>query len=240
MGHRPVDVEPASNERLSRPAELVQRARQLAQLTNYQFGRGTIKNGAPAETASAPVEVPQLAIASASSNGNGHDHGNGHGFASLAELARSGSTPTAFSNRHIENRAFGEDESHDTNDPEHAPPRSAGQAAQPPAPIPMFPKTTEQKLEEFYGVKQVGDEVIFSAHFAEASKVMIAGDFNNWTPVSTPMLRSREGNWQMRLPLPQGRYRYRLVVDGKWITDPNNDAVETNQFGELNNIVEVA
>jgi chromosome partitioning protein len=240
MGHRPVDVEPASNERLSRPAELVQRARQLAQLTNYQFGRGTIKNGAPAETASAPVEVPQLAVASASSNGNGHDHGNGHGFASLAELARSGSTPTAFSNRHIENRAFGEDESHDTNDPEHAPPRSAGQAAQPPAPIPMFPKTTEQKLKEFYGVKQVGDEVIFSAHFAEASKVMIAGDFNNWTPVSTPMLRSREGNWQMRLPLPQGRYRYRLVVDGKWITDPNNDAVETNQFGELNNIVEVA
>ena len=240
MGHRPVDVEPASNERLSRPAELVQRARQLAQLTNYQFGRGTIKNGAPAEAAPSPVEVPQLAVASALSNGNGHDHGNGHGFASLAELARSGSTPTAFSNRHIENRAFGEDESHDTTDPEHAPPRSAAQAAQPPAPIPMFPKTTEQKLEEFYGVKQVGDEVIFSAHFAEASKVMIAGDFNNWTPVSTPMLRSREGNWQMRLPLPQGRYRYRLVVDGKWITDPNNDAVETNQFGELNNIVEVA
>jgi hypothetical protein len=44
----------------------------------------------------------------------------------------------------------------------------------------------------------------------------------------------------MRLPLPQGRYRYRLVVDGKWMTDPNNDAVETNQFGELNNVVEVA
>src|SRR5689334_774001 len=39
MGHRPVDVEPVTNEKLSRPAELVQRARQLAQLTNYQFGR---------------------------------------------------------------------------------------------------------------------------------------------------------------------------------------------------------
>src|SRR3954462_8891270 len=39
MGHRPVDVEPVTNEKLSRPAELVQRARQLSQLTSYQFGR---------------------------------------------------------------------------------------------------------------------------------------------------------------------------------------------------------
>jgi hypothetical protein len=29
------------------------------------------------------------------------------------------------------------------------------------------------------------------------------------------------------------------VVDGKWITDPNNTYVEANQFGELNNVVEV-
>jgi len=43
----------------------------------------------------------------------------------------------------------------------------------------------------------------------------------------------------MALPLNPGRYRYRLVVDGKWITDPNNQYVEINQFGELNNIVEV-
>jgi len=30
-----------------------------------------------------------------------------------------------------------------------------------------------------------------------------------------------------------------LVVDGKWLTDPNNQVVEANQFGELNNVVEV-
>jgi 1,4-alpha-glucan branching enzyme len=69
---------------------------------------------------------------------------------------------------------------------------------------------------------------------------MIAGDFNAWKPISTPMQRTRDGVWQMRLPLPAGRYRYRLIVDGKWMTDPSNDRVETNEFGELNNIVEVA
>ncbi len=50
------------------------------------------------------------------------------------------------------------------------------------------PKTTAQKIEEFYGVKQVGDEVIFAAHFEAAKKVLIAGDFNNWSPMSTPMI----------------------------------------------------
>src|SRR3954447_1498040 len=39
MGHAPVDLEPTPNEKLSRPAELVQRAKQLSQLTNFQFGR---------------------------------------------------------------------------------------------------------------------------------------------------------------------------------------------------------
>src|SRR3954468_24991557 len=48
MGHRPTDVEPAlPASSLSRPAELVQRAKQLAQLTNFQFGRGTISTGQP-------------------------------------------------------------------------------------------------------------------------------------------------------------------------------------------------
>lgn len=229
MGHRPVDVEPTTNERLSRPAELVQRARQLAQLTNYQFGRGTIKTGNGDAPAAEPTEVAE-AGANGNGNGNGHGHENGNGFASLTELARSGATPSAFSARRVENAAFGEDEVVDSAEPEHAAPSARGTT---PA------KSIEQKIEEFYGVKQDGDEVLFSAQFEEARKVMIAGDFNNWTPISTPMRKAGNGTWQTRLPLPQGRYRYRLVVDGKWMTDPNNKYVETNQFGELNNVVDV-
>ncbi len=105
---------------------------------------------------------------------------------------------------------------------------------------PPEPKSTEQKIEEFYGVKQMGQEVIFSARFESAKHVLIAGDFNNWSPMSTPMQSNgRPGIWTTRLPLAPGRYRYRLVVDGKWITDPHNQYVEANQFGELNNVVEV-
>ena len=166
MGHRPVEVEPVSGERLSRPAELVQRAKQLAQLTTVQFGR-----------TSAPV------LASAGGNGNGEAHAT-----------------------------------------------SSDQAA----------KTTLEKIEEFYGVKQVDGAVMFCVQFDNANQVMLAGDFNNWSPVATPMLAGgRPGEWRMKLPLRPGRYRYRFVVDGRWITDPHNRYVEANQFGELDNVVEV-
>src|SRR5687768_8715389 len=58
MGHKPVDVEPVTNEKLSRPAELVQRAKQLSQLTNFQFGRNTVPSSPQAQPASAPAGAP--------------------------------------------------------------------------------------------------------------------------------------------------------------------------------------
>jgi hypothetical protein len=109
-----------------------------------------------------------------------------------------------------------------------------------PSTSPAAAKTTQQKIDEFYGVKQLGNEVFFTSKFESARQVLVAGDFNNWSPMVTPMHRNgRPGEWTMKLPLLPGRYRYRLVVDGRWMTDPHNKYVEVNQFGELNNIVEV-
>jgi len=91
------------------------------------------------------------------------------------------------------------------------------------------------------GVKQVGPDVMFAARFDNAKRVQIAGDFNNWSAMSTPLLpNGHASRWVTQLPLPPGKYRYRFVVDGKWMTDPNNERVETNEYGELNNVIEVA
>src|SRR4051794_8268681 len=202
MGHRPVEIEPAlSGEKLSRPAELVQRAKQLAQLTNFQFGKNavpTIPQPQPA-AASVAVAIPAAAVAS--------------------------STSTAVA----------------TMEPRLSiPPQQA--VAQPMStPISQGShKTTDQKIAEFYGVKQLGTTVVFNTKFDWATDVRVAGDFNNWSP-EQPMRQdpARPGEWKISLPLRPGRYRYRLVVDGKWMTDPFNKYVETNQFGELNNVVEV-
>jgi chromosome partitioning protein len=183
MGHRPVDVEPTPTEPMSRPAELVQRAKQLAQFAQYQFGQKSESGGLASPGYFTTPNQGGVAIAASPS---------------IRTLA---STPAV--------------------------------AAAP-------AKTTQQKIDEFYGVRQLGTDVVFAARFEKAKQVLIAGDFNAWSGFSTPMQsRGEAGEWTMTLPLRPGRYRYRFVVDGKWVTDPFNARVERNQYGELDNVVEV-
>jgi chromosome partitioning protein len=252
MGHRPVDVEPEADT-LSRPAELVQRAKQLAQLTNLQFGKNTVvAQPAPPANFQAPnAPTPNLPTPNFTPTTFPTPNFPSQNPTpplvpsfSLSASGSSGLTPI-ISAKPVATLASEEEDRADSEvAPRTAAPRPIARfvveelPAQP-APAPVQ-KTTEQKIAEFYGVKQVGGEVIFAARFEQAKKVLIAGDFNNWSPMSTPMInRGRPGEFWMCLPLRPGRYRYRFVVDGKWMTDPNNSYVEVNQFGELNNVIEV-
>ncbi len=111
-----------------------------------------------------------------------------------------------------------------------------------PAPLVSESASTEEierKIEEIYGVKQEADVVIFRNHNPDAREVQLAGDFNDWMPHTTPMQRMAGGDFEARLRLPKGRYRYRLVIDGRWSHDQQNPVVETNEYGELNSVLEV-
>src|SRR5438046_345981 len=66
MGHRPVEIEPALDEKMSRPAELVQRAKQLAQLANFQFGRNSVPTQPGGGGAGMPAGIGAMAGASGS------------------------------------------------------------------------------------------------------------------------------------------------------------------------------
>ncbi len=101
-------------------------------------------------------------------------------------------------------------------------------------------KTIDEKIADFYGVRQVEEAVMFASLYPRAESVQIAGDFNNWQPGKLPMEKvSPKGQWQIKLPLAKGKYRYRLVVDGHWQQDPYNETTEMNPFGECNSILEV-
>jgi chromosome partitioning protein len=101
-------------------------------------------------------------------------------------------------------------------------------------------QSTDKKLSDYYGVNQIQDAVVFVTLYPRAADVQLAGDFNNWQPGSTPMERVGDsGVWQAKIKLPQGTYRYRLVVDGQWQQDPYNERTELNPFGELNSVVEI-
>lgn len=95
--------------------------------------------------------------------------------------------------------------------------------------------------DESCGVHQLQDGIMFSAFCPNASKVQIAGDFNGWQPDKTPMQKVGNSDiWKVKLPLKAGTYRYRLVVDGRWLKDPCNDAAEPNPYGELNSVLNVS
>ena len=61
----------------------------------------------------------------------------------------------------------------------------------------------------------------FFCHAPEAKRVSILGDFNNWNPNATPMVRLSDGQWMASLELRHGYHRYVLLADGKRMLDPN-------------------
>jgi 1,4-alpha-glucan branching enzyme len=72
-----------------------------------------------------------------------------------------------------------------------------------------------------------------------AKDVYIAGSFNEWQPEATPMIALGDGRWAKELALPAGRYEYRFVVDGTWVTDPNAAETAPNPFGSVNSVLQV-
>jgi hypothetical protein len=113
-------------------------------------------------------------------------------------------------------------------------------------PAPKPPKkqqpiaSLDEKLADFYGVRQLDGHVVFSTLYPRAQQVQIAGDFNEWDPEKTTLDRVDEtGKWRLAMPLNRGLYRYRLVVDGQWQQDPYNDWIEMNPYGEFNSVLNV-
>jgi hypothetical protein len=48
-----------------------------------------------------------------------------------------------------------------------------------------------------------------------------------------------DGKWAKELTLPDGRYEYRFVVDGAWVSDPNAREAAPNPFGTANSVLRV-
>jgi 1,4-alpha-glucan branching enzyme len=74
-----------------------------------------------------------------------------------------------------------------------------------------------------------------------AETAALAGEFNGWSAVETPMKKLKSGEFSVTLTLDAGReYAFRYVVDGtRWINDPDADKQVRNEFGEDNSVVVV-
>jgi hypothetical protein len=95
-------------------------------------------------------------------------------------------------------------------------------------------------MDHLLGVRQTASGVLFVQSGDCGRHLCIAGDFNDWSATATPMRRNTEvGVHEALVPLPAGRYQYRLVVDGRWQPDEHNELRQINDYGELNSMVEV-
>lgn len=81
--------------------------------------------------------------------------------------------------------------------------------------------------------------VAFSLAMPEAKEVYLVGDFNDWKTDDSSRMEKTDNAWLKRMPLKKGDYRYRFVVDGKWVEDPRNPVYEQNPFGEMNSLIKV-
>ncbi len=82
--------------------------------------------------------------------------------------------------------------------------------------------------------------ITFSLYAPDAQSVYVSGSFNQWAIDEACRMTKENGMWVARLPLAGGQYRYQFVVDGRWQSDPVNDKRESNGFGDMNSVLEVA
>jgi 1,4-alpha-glucan branching enzyme len=84
--------------------------------------------------------------------------------------------------------------------------------------------------------KEIKISVGFKLIANEAKSVAVAGSFNGWSTKKTP-LRKEADCWTTTVKLPRGRYEYRFVVDGTWVSDPNAKESAANPFGSSNSVM---
>lgn len=81
--------------------------------------------------------------------------------------------------------------------------------------------------------------VEFTLTAPNARSVAVTGDFNNWNPAGVSMQKRPNGVWAVTLQLPAGRHLYKLIIDDKWMPDPENPAQEDDDNGGKNSVVVV-
>jgi len=80
----------------------------------------------------------------------------------------------------------------------------------------------------------------FSLHAPEARTVYVLGDFNGWQKQEANRLSEFEGGcWSGHFTMEKGRYRYKFLVDDRWLRDPGNSRVVANTFGTTDSVLDL-
>jgi len=68
-----------------------------------------------------------------------------------------------------------------------------------------------------------------------AKRVMLSGNFNNWSTLQGLMLKTDSG-WIKDIHLEPGVYEYKYIFDGNWYIDVNNNLKKSDGAGNTNSV----
>jgi hypothetical protein len=83
----------------------------------------------------------------------------------------------------------------------------------------------------------VKDSIVnfFLRNHKDASRVMLAGSFNNWDPSNLAMQKTDSG-WIAKVKLGPGKWWYKFIVNDNWIDDNDNELRENDGVGNVNSV----
>jgi 1,4-alpha-glucan branching enzyme len=101
-------------------------------------------------------------------------------------------------------------------------------------------KGGEQMLVKNYTKTKKKCRVTFKYPNQEhADSAMLAGEFNGWSTIDTPMKKLKDGTFSVTISLLSGySYAFRYILDGNtWVNDPEADKYAANEHGESNSLL---
>ncbi len=76
-----------------------------------------------------------------------------------------------------------------------------------------------------------------TSRFIDAKSIILTGSFLDWSKEGIPMLKDRENHWKISVFLKPGKHTYKFIVDGQWVTDPDNPHWENNEYRTGNSVL---
>ncbi|MDP4246259.1 MAG: hypothetical protein Q8932_10465 [Bacteroidota bacterium] len=99
---------------------------------------------------------------------------------------------------------------------------------------PANPDKLPNEYGEFNSVVRLGQPHLFELPgHGSARQVVLSGSFNHWRKNELFMERTASG-WKLAYTMGPGNYEYRFIVDGEWITDPQNP-MTLREGGKISN-----
>lgn len=101
---------------------------------------------------------------------------------------------------------------------------------------PNNPSKIENEFGDYNSVIDIKKNVTFKlCDYLEAQTVILSGDFNDWSEDDYKMTKV-DNCWVYTEKLSGGKHHYKFIVDGTWITDPENSVKEYDDEGHINSV----